>query len=358
MVRTSWGCLFAAAVLLILAWFSPVVADCTVSGDYTVACGGVTYRAVDDECVHYVDLAAHNANHPGIPLPDLKKTIAQNYDAAAVPAPVVVEVTDYVDCTGTSHNFTHANLCSSSPHPNQPSRVMNISGKSFRVTAAPDDGFATYYYSFDLATANVAGQPHLLIAESSNDQERYTTLFLHHPDAIIINPGQAWSPPYASEPTIDPWRDTGLDWWVVNPLKTQEGTVFGPDVGLTVYTGRELPITNQPFNIPMLFHAKTATVRVVVSTTGYNVTRTSTDGGAVSRMWAFKFVDTMPARYPAMSPPVDPAQGRRIGLYVTHPWYLYAHHGTPVRTLAQRQADLLRMVQHLKYCGKIGRAHV
>jgi PKD repeat protein len=336
------------AGFLAVAGTGRVLAVCSIAGPNTITCDGTTYRAVDDECVHYVDLAAYNAAHPGVPLPDLKKTIADNYDADAVPAPTVVELTDYVDCTQTSHNFTEANLCSSSPHPNKPSRLMNISGKTFRVTAAPDDGFATYYYSYDLATGGTAGVPHLLVAESSNDQERYTSLTIHYPDGIIINPGQPWAPPYAGEPTINPWGDP---WWSVNPPRTQEGTVFGPDVGLTVYTGRELPIDNQPFNVSLIFHAKTATARVVVSSLGCNLTRTGTDGGAVSRMWVFKFADAMASRYPVITPPTDPSQQRRIGIYVTHPWYLYAHHGTPVRLLSQRQADLQRVVQHLKYSG-------
>jgi PKD repeat protein len=323
-------------------------AVCTVTGDFMIDCDGVVYRAVDDECVHYVNLAAHNAAHPGVTLPDLKKRMIDNYDAAAVPAPVVVELTDHVDCTQTSHNFAEANLCSVSPHPNQPSRLMNISGRTFRVTAAPDDGFATYYYSYDMATGGTAGVPHLLVAESSNDQERYTSLAIHHPDGIVINPGQPWAPPYTGEPTINPWGDP---WWEQNPIHTQEGSVFGPDVGLAVYTGRELPIDNQPFNISMVFHAKTATARVVVSSLGCNLTRSGTDGGAVSRMWVFRFVDEMSARYPAMVLPGDPGSQRRVGVYMTHPWYFYAHHGTPVRTLAHRQTELQRMVQHFKYCG-------
>ena len=53
------------------------------------------------------------------------------------------------------------------------------------MTAAPDDGFACYYYSYDLATGGAAGVPHLLVAESSNDQERYTSLIVHHPDDLL-----------------------------------------------------------------------------------------------------------------------------------------------------------------------------
>ncbi len=327
---------------------SQVSAVCIVTGDFTIECDGVTYRAVDDECLHYVDLAAHNAAHPGIALPDLKKKITDNYDASEVPSPVVVALTDYVDCTQTDHNFTHANLWSGSPHPNKPSRLMNISGKTFRVTAAPDDGFATYYYSFDLATGGTAGVPHLLVAESSNDQERYTSLMIHHPDGIVFSPGLPWAPPYASEPTINPW---GEPWYNINYSRIEQGPCFGPDVGLTTYTGRELPLDNRPFNISMVFHAKTTKARVVVSSLGCNLQRKTTDGGAASRMWVFKFTDAMESRLPPLNLPSDPGEQRRLGLYMTHPWYLYAHHGTPVRTLSHRQEGLRRMLRHFKYCG-------
>ena len=343
------GSVAAVGLCLISSWILPgrAAAVCTMTGPYTIECDGVVYRAVDDECVHFVDLAAHNAAHPGVPLPDLKKTLADNYAVAALIQPVVVELTDYVDCTLTDHGFSDANLCSWSSHPNKPSRLMNLSGKTFRVTAAPDDGFATYFFSYDVATGGTAGVPHLLVAESSNDQERYTSLQIHHPDGIIFG-GLPWAPPYAGEPTINPWGDP---WWSQNPIHTQEGAVFGPDVGVAVYTGRELPIDNQPFNIPLIFHPKCASARVVVSSLGCNLTRTSSDGGAVSRMWVFRFVDAMASRMPVFMPPADPDQERRIGVYVTHPWYFYAHYGTPVRLLSHRQAGLQRLVDHMKYCG-------
>lgn len=328
-------------------WVQRATAQCQVTGNYTINCGGVVYRAVDDECVHYVDLAAHNASHPGVPLPDLKKTVPDNYDPQSIPTPVVVELTDYVDCTQTDHNFTDEAIFPAYAA-NHASRLMTISGKTFRVTGAPDDGFATYYYSYDLATGGTAGQPHLLMAELSNDQERYTSLQIHHPEGIVVSPGQPWLPPYTSEPTINPWGDP---WYNLNFPRAEEGCVFGPDVGVDVYTGRELPIDNKPFNSTLIFHAKTATARVVVSSTGCTLNRSATDGGAVSRMWLFEFVDSMTDRYPQPVLPADPAQRRRIGIYMTHPWYFYAHYGTPVRLLSQRQDSLRRMVRHFKYAG-------
>ena len=72
-----------------------------------------------------------------------------------------------------------------------------------------------------------------------------------------------------------------------------------------------------------------------MSSLGCNLTRTGNDGGAVSRMWVFQVRRPHGRPLSGKSLPLDPAQKQRlIGLYVTHPWYFYAHYGTPVRTLA------------------------
>jgi hypothetical protein len=362
----------ALMAIALLAPRAPhALAACTISGDFTIECDGVTYRAVDDEAVYFVDLAEHNANHPGVPLPTPKKTIAQNYADPAVINITRVALVDYVDCTQTDHNFSDVNIIpeiefqipgtgqwvNTNPHPNPPSRLMFISGKWFRVTAAPDDGFATYYYSYDVATSGQAGDAHVLIAELSNDQERYTSLVIHNPDPVLMDPQAntppwadwGWAPPYESEPDINPWG--GEEWWSENYVHTQQGPVFAPDVGVTTYTGRELPIDNQPFLVSLIFHAKSTVARIAVTSTGCNEPRTSTDGGAVANMWVFRMVDPMGEGAPQMTPPTNPAEERRIGIYMTHPWYLYAHYGTPVRTLAQRLENGRRMLAHLRFCG-------
>ncbi len=338
----------ALACLAVLAQHDPTLAVCTITGDETLDCNGTAYRAVDDECVYYVDLAAHNAAHPGVPLPALKKTIADNYAADAVPDPVLVALTDYVDCTLTDHNFSDANIWPQASRPNKPSRLMNISGKTFRVTAAPDDGFVTYYYSYLVNTGSTAGTPHVLVAELSNDQERYTGIQLYHPDGIVPGQSLPWLPPYASEPTFNPWGDP---WYDENFPHVEQGPVFGPDVGVVFYTGLEQPVDHQPYNVSFLFHAKTAQVQVGVSALGTNTLRTSTDGGAVAQFWVFEFTDAFADRFPAQTLPDDPAERRRIGIYMPHPAYFYMHYGTPVRLLAHRQAGLRRLLQHLKFCG-------
>ncbi|MHC4796611.1 MAG: hypothetical protein ACYTF1_08190, partial [Planctomycetota bacterium] len=228
------------------------------------------------------------------------------------------------------------------------SRLMTISGKQFRVTAAPTDGFATYYYSYDVDTGGTAGVPHLLVAELSNDQERYTSLQIHHPDATVISPGLPWAPPYTGEPTYNPWGDP---WWKKNTPRIQQGPAFGPDVGLAIYTGRELAITNQPFNTSMIFNPKTTSVRVIVSSLGCNLNRTNSDGGAVSQMWVFKFVNAISDTFPEHALPEKPDKQRRIGIHAIHPWYFYTHYGTPCRLLSHRRESLRRMIRHFKWCG-------
>ena len=95
------------------------------------------------------------------------------------------------------------------------------------------------------------------MAESSNDKENGApTLLIHHPDDVYIHPGLPYAPPYTGEPTTDPWNGENL--------YNTEQPVFGPDVGLATYTGRDLTIDNLPLNISMIFHPKTTKVRVVV----------------------------------------------------------------------------------------------
>ncbi|UCD28920.1 MAG: hypothetical protein JSV03_00090, partial [Planctomycetota bacterium] len=335
------------SMVLILS-MRAATAVCTITGKETIEYNSRTYRAVHDGCVYYVDLAMCEAKHRGIPLPDLKKTTADNYAPDAVPDPVILELTDYVDCTKTDHNFQEDNIWPTAKFPNLPSRLMTISGKQFRVTAAPNDGFATYYYSYDARTAGTAGMPHLIVAELSNDQERYTSLQIHHPDATVISPDLPWAPPYADEPTYNPWGDP---WWKENTPRIQQGPAFGPDVGLAVYTGRELPINKKPFNISMLFYPKTTSVRVVVSSLGCNLNRTESDGGAVSQIWVFKFVDKISDTFPAHNLPEKASQQRHIGIHTIHPWYFYAHYGTPCRKLRHRKEGLRRVVRHFKWCG-------
>lgn len=335
-------CAFGVLPGLCLLWVTiGLTAPPVIVGPDTIQWNGVVYRALDDEGVYFVNKAAHEAANPTVPWPLLRKTLTDKYGPRGVIEPILVELVDYIDCRRTDHNFTHANIFPNSRFPNKPSRLLTINGKQFRVTAAPDDGFATYYYIYD-AASGPAGTPHLLIAESVNDQERYTSIVVNAPDEG--HPEWRWNTPYTGEP-VNPW---GEPWWVENPKRTQEGLVFPPDVGVAVYTGRDLPIDNQFFNITLLFHPKSAVTRIMVSSTGTNLVRGPNDGGAVSQFWIWKV--TTPED--ALAPTIDrPAQERHLGIYWPHTWYMYAHGGTPVRTLAHRQEGLRRLCRHMKACG-------
>src|SRR5262245_9549214 len=105
-LKRDWLPAPVVGLLVLLAGPVRLDAVCSITGASTIDCDGVSYQAGDDECIDYVDLAQHNASHPGVPLPTLRKTVAANYAADAVPTPVVVALTDFVNCTLTDHNFS------------------------------------------------------------------------------------------------------------------------------------------------------------------------------------------------------------------------------------------------------------
>lgn len=324
------------AVEVCVLWSSVIYAgEPIITGTTTILWEGVTYQAIDDEGTYFVDLERYRQTGRGVPLPETRCNLRERYGSAAVLRPVVVELADYIDCMGTDHGFSDANIFPRSKHPNRPSRIMEVSGRSYRVTAAPDDGSATYYYRYQFANGP-AGEPHLLMAESVNDQERYTSFCLN------ANDQTGWNVPYRGEP-IHPW---GEPWWKQNPPGI--GEAFVPDVGVTFYTGRELPVDGSPYTVAFLFHPKSATTQVLVSSLGCNLTRGPNDGGAVSRIWVWRIRTPLPE---VQCVGAGKGPERHLGVYFPHTWYLYAHHGTPVRTAEQRREGLTRLCRHLKFCG-------
>jgi hypothetical protein len=179
--------LFIASVcILSLAATAP-------TGHVTISLDGRPLVALDDQGTYFVDLEKLREEWPDVPLPEVSRSLFETSPDGAAISPVLVELEDFVECTGNDHGFSDENVIASSPHPNKPSRLLERSGRTFRVTAAPDDGFATYYYRYEVSTGP-AGTPHLLMAESVNDQERYTSLVLNAPA------GSSWGPPYEGEP--------------------------------------------------------------------------------------------------------------------------------------------------------------
>lgn len=310
----------------------------TITGPQTIEWNGVSYRVADDRGVYFFDPIAFHAVRPGAPFPEVNRALSDHYGPRATIEPVLLELTDYIDCSGTSHGFSHGPACD---NPNRSSRLITVGGRTFRVTGELYDNFTINFFSYDFATSQRAGEPHLLIAESLNDRERYTSITINA--LSKERAGLGWAPPYDNEPDINPWGDP---WWQYNGTRTQQGPVFEPDVGLTTYTGREFPVNNQRFNVYVLFFSKSKTMRVVVDSQRMTEQFSSNDGAAVSRMWIFRIAT------PLAKPAIErPAAERKLGLYYPHSWYLYAHQGTPVRTLAHRQANHHRLCQYLLHSG-------
>lgn len=238
--------------------------------------------------------------------------------------PVRCRLVDYIDCTlPDTHQFSD----------DKGSRVLELPGGRFRVTAAPR-GFELKWFSYRIRTANRAGTPHLLVLESPNDRERYTTACLTVPKAM------PWSPPYTGQE-----KDAFHGYLVY-----QSPVWYEPDVGLTVYTGRELPIDNQPFRWQFLFYPKTAEMKLTISSSGWDTRVEPQSGGAVSRVWVFEVLDALQDHRPKIQPPEQGRQ-RYLGFYATHPWYFLAHYGIPPHTRAQRRESLERFCDLLAFCG-------
>ena len=238
--------------------------------------------------------------------------------------PLRCRLIDSVDCTQPdTHDFVD----------DGGSRVLDLPGGQFRVTAVPK-GFELKWFSYTIRTANKAGVPHLLVLESPNDRERYTT-------ATLTVPRNApWSPPYRGAEKVK------LDGY---PLY-QSPIWYEPDVGLSVYTGRELPVDDTPFRWQLLFYPKSAEMTLTISSSGWDLSPNEVSGGAVSRVWVYEVLDDLAKHRPSITPPEHGAE-RRIGLYVTHPWYFLAHYGVPPHTLAQRRQSLENMCDLLAFCG-------
>jgi len=101
----------------------------------------------------------------------------------------------------------------------------------------------------------------------------------------------------------------------------------------------------------MLFYPKTEKVKLTVATEGWYLQKDPDNGGAVSRFWIYEVVDPIDDRAPEMSPPPKEFKERKLGIYMTHPWFFYGHYGVPARTVEQRTMSLQHMVDHMKFSG-------
>lgn len=297
----------------------------------TVKFEGKQYRTIDNYGVYFVN----PEEHEGVPLPDVEIDLRERFGKALFSLPVRVRLVDTIDCTKKDHEFNDADRPEPF-RPNPPSRLLEIGGKTFRVTASPmRDGFDCLHFWYMAKTKPEPGKAHLLVAESINDRERYTSIAITHPEL----PG--WAPPFEDEPLV-PVEDSGEF--------CQEPYCFAPDVGLETYTGREYKVDGKPFNIYMLFYPKTEKVKITVASEGWYLSKDEKNGGAVSRFWIYEVLDPIPERRPELEIRRDYPE-RKIGIYMTHPWFFYSHYGVPARTVEQRTMSLQNMVNHMKFCG-------
>lgn len=237
---------------------------------------------------------------------------------AEAPAPpgaprVRCELVDYVDCTRDDvQGFRDDGA----------SRLVPLLGETYRVTA-PGRDFS--WFTYELPCRPTPGRAHLLIAQLPDDRERYTSVTLTYPRDFV------WAAPFAGEEGFHP--------------DNQEDDGVRQDVGGAVYTGREIPLTGSAFPYHVLFYPKADRVRVTIGHSGNEEQYSEENGAAVARLWLFAIPDPLP---PA---PVPAYQGRRVGLYVPHPWYILNHYGCPTRTPEQRRQGLEAFVEYLRFCG-------
>jgi hypothetical protein len=287
---------------------------------------GKRYRTIDNHGVYFTDPEEHG----DVPLPDVAIDLTQRFGRALPGLPVRVRLVDAIDCTKKDHEFNDADRPEPF-RPNPPSRLMEIGGKTFRVTASPmRDGFDCMHFWYMAKTKPEPGKAHLLVAESINDRERYTSIAITHPQ------DSSWAAPFQDEPLVSG--------------DCQEPYCFHPDVGLETYTGREYKVDGKPFNIYMMFYPKTEKAKITVASEGWYLSKDENSGGAVSRFWIYEVLDPIPERRPEMEIRRDFPE-RKIGIYMTHPWFFYSHYGVPARTVEQRTMSLQHMVDHMKFCG-------
>lgn len=207
---------------------------------------------------------------------------------------VRVRLVDHVDATQTDHDFADDGGLGGK------SRVMRIGDRDYRVTSARD---RLSYFAYTVRCEHPRN-PHLMMFQSVDDIERYTTL--------RIQP---------------PWDN----------------------VGGGVYTGREYPCDGRPFEHRFLFYPRRRDVRFTISRRPVELPIRPESGGAVSHIWLFELVD------PLLSRPVRTAgvtgPERRLAMYLTHPGYLYQLYGYPGRDAAERRASLRSFVDYLRFCG-------
>ncbi|PIV54793.1 hypothetical protein COS16_09210 [Candidatus Desantisbacteria bacterium CG02_land_8_20_14_3_00_49_13] len=202
------------------------------------------------------------------------------------------ELKDYINCQNTDHGFSNDNGLGKT------SRLLTIGGRVYRVTANMDS-LCYYIYRVNITRPTY---PHVFVAQTVNDQERYTT--------VRIQP---------------PWDN----------------------VGGGVYTGRNHPCDTQAFNFMFVFYPRATEVTFTVSWSGYETTILANSGGAVSQVWVLDILDDFTDKpldvYERAGYPV-----RRIGIYYSAPEYMYTLYG---RTSTGIASNMDPFIEYLKFTG-------
>ena len=201
------------------------------------------------------------------------------------------ELVDHIDCSKEDHDFSDDGGLGGQ------TKILDIAGRRFRVTSNRQK-LSYYIYR---ATLKRPGYPYVLVAQTINDIERYTS--------IRIQP---------------PWGN----------------------VGGGVYTGGEYPLDGKPFNFMFMFYPRDKEITFTVSRLPCELEILPASGGAVSQVWVLEILDMLYEKSVDISVKKDLPE-RKIGIYYTHPPYMYELYG-----FKGNNPEYLRsFIDYLKFCG-------
>ena len=264
-----------------------------VGGDGMMVIDGKPMIPLDADGVYWCDAASAGGALAAL---DWKPIVA-NVCARGGPSGADftrVRLVDHVDATKDDHEFSDDSTLGGM------TRIMHIGDRDYRVSSARNH---MSYMAFT-ATCEHPRNPHLMMFQSVNDRERYTT--------IRVQP---------------PWDN----------------------VGGGAYTGREYPCDGKPFEQRFLFYPREKRIRFTVSRMPVEKEIQPESGAAVSHVWLFELVGALAARPVRVAKPAGPE--RRLGMYLTHPPYMYSLYGFPGSNPEEQSASLRSFVDYLKYCG-------
>ena len=109
-------------------------------------------------------------------------------------------------------------------------------------------------------------------------------------------------------------------------------------------------IRDRPYEQRFVFYPRQKAVRFTVSRRPCEEPIEDKSGAAVSHVWVFELLDPLAAR-PAVLRPAVQESPRRLGMYLTHPGYMYQLYGYQGKSDAERKASLRSFIDYLKFCG-------